>query len=323
MSTKALTRPTARTLSTLTHQARQYASRAQAEHTTAAYRGQWARFEQWCKANGRQSLPAEPGTVADYLAGLAAAGRKFATVAQARAAIRKAHLLAGLAEPTGAPAVLAVVGGIGRTIGTAPAQKAPLSVDDLRALVAACPATLAGARDRALLLVGFWGAFRRSELVALDVEDVHLNGALKITLRFSKTDQLGEGQHKTLPALNDETLCPVHALKAWLDAADIQSGAIFRGVDRWGHLRGGRLTDKQVVRVVKACAERAGLDARRLAGHSLRAGFVTAALDAGAQTIDIREVTGHKTDNMLSRYARRAGRGGVRAIKLMAGEVVK
>lgn len=320
---KALTTKRTNTVAlagTLAEQAKHYAQAAQAENTGRAYAAQWAKFEKWCTEAGRPALPAEPETVAQYLAGLAGAGAKFSTVGQARAAIADHHRRAGALDPVSHPVVRAVVAGIARTTGTAPKQKAPVSLDELRAMAGTCDTnTLAGLRDRALLLVGFWGAFRRSELVALDVDDCHLNGALKITVRRSKTDQTGEGQHKTLPALTDKTLCPVHALRAYLDGAEINSGAIFRRVDRWGHLH-ERMTDRAVALVVKACAKAAGLDARRLAGHSLRAGFVTAAIEAGAQALDVAEITGHRNQNTLGRYVRRAGRGGVRAIKLTAGE---
>ena len=306
-----------------------YARASRAPNTMRAYRFAWRAFAKWCEAEGRLALPADPLTVADYLAFAAQAQKdskahkdseahKPSTLAVHLAAIRAAHKAAGHPDPTADERVAATMRGIRREHGKPPVQREPLSLNDLRALVRACGDDLAGLRDKALLLVGFAGALRRSEIVALDVEHVRLNGVLRITIARSKTDQEGQGITKTIPRLADAELCPVRALRAWLDAAGIASGPIFRSVNRWGKL-GRRLSPYDVARIVKRRAEAAGLDADMLAGHSLRAGFATQAALAGLDPIAIAEVTGHRNLNTLRKYIRAAGRLQADAISRVMG----
>jgi len=306
-TTAIITRPTAQ----------DYARANRASNTLRAYRAAWRAFAAWCEAEGRLALPADPLTVADYLA-FAAQQHKPSTLAVHVAAIRAAHKAAGHPDPTADERVKATLAGIRRVHGQPPAQREPLTLDDLRALVRACGDDLAGLRDRALLLVGFAAALRRSEIVALDVEHIRLNGVLRITLTRSKTDQEGQGVAKTIPRLADAELCPVRALRAWLDAAGIASGPIFRSVNRWGKV-GARLSAYDVARIVKRRAQAAGLDARMLAGHSLRAGFATTAALAGLDAVAIAEVTGHRSLNTLQRYIRAAGRVQADAISRVMG----
>ena len=336
-TTAIITRPTAQ----------DYARANRAPNTYRAYRAAWRRFAEWCEAEGRSALPADPLTVADYLAFAAQArkdsqarkpsqahkdnearkpsqahkdneARKPSTLAVHVAAIAAAHKAAGHPDPTADEHVKATLAGIRRRHGKPPVQREPLTLNDLRALVRACGDDLAGLRDRALLLVGFAAALRRSEIVALDVEHIRLNGVLRITLTRSKTDQEGQGITKTIPRLADQELCPVCALRAWLDAAGIRSGAIFRSISRWGKV-GRRLSPYDVARIVKRRAEAAGLDADMLAGHSLRAGFATVAALAGLDPIATAEVTGHRNLNMLRRYIRAAGRVQADAISRVMG----
>jgi integrase len=213
--------------------------------------------------------------------------------------------------------------GIRRKLGAKPHQKAPLTLADMRKLIS----TLAGddlraVRDRALLLVGYAGAFRRSELVALTRADVRFKqGEMVITLQRSKTDQEGAGSTKTIPSAEDPTICPVVAMRAWLNAAEVNSGHVFRAIDRWGHVRNGQMQGKEVARIVKKACEAAGIDAGQFGGHSLRAGFITTAAEGGAQQWQIAEISGHKPGSkVLEQYIRTAGRGGVRAAKLAYGE---
>ena len=208
--------------------------------------------------------------------------------------------------------------GIRRDLGTAPTKKAALTLDDLRRLVAALPDTLAGHRDRAMLLIGWAGAFRRSELVSLDVADLHINGAIKITLRKSKTDQEGRGMVKTIPPIDDDLIDPVRALKAWLADSGIKSGPLFRRIDRHGVLH-GRLSDKAVALIVKDAAQRAGLEPVQFAGHSLRSGFITAAALAGVEDRDIAAQTGHKSMAVLHDYMQQSGRRAMGAVKAAFG----
>jgi integrase len=193
----------------------------------------------WAVEQGLASLPAAPETVALYLTARAGQGRRPATLEQDLAAIAGAHRAAGLPSPRDAEAVRMVRAGIRRERGTAPRQVAPLLAGHVRALVGALPRTLLGMRDRALLLVGFAGAFRRSELAALRVEDLDwTDEGLKVRLRRSKTDQEGEGRTVEIPRGARAALCPVRALEAWLTAAGVTAGAVFREVTRHGAVGG-------------------------------------------------------------------------------------
>lgn len=290
----------------LAEQARTFAVAARAERTRDAYRQQWSAFEAFCQVHGLRSMPAAPSTVAMYLSARAAEGRKVATLAQALAAISQAHQLAGHTSPRSSTAVRETFKGIRRTLGSAPAQKAPLLASQLRAIAAELPETLGAQRDRALLLVGFAGAFRRSELVALDVSDCAFSTeGLTITLRRSKTDQEGLGRKVGLPYGSKASVCPVRALQAWLDAAGVTEGALFRSVDRHGNV-GGELGGRDVARIVKRAAAASGLDAKVFAGHSLRAGLATSAAKAGKGAHAIMKTTGHRSVAMVQRYIRDA-----------------
>jgi len=196
--------------------------------------------------------------------------------------------------------------GIRRTLGTAPSQKTPVVTAELRRLLVTCPDdTLAGLRDRALLIVGFAGGFRRSELVALDVADLQESSdGVRITVRQSKTDQEGAGREVGIPHGQHPETCPVRALRAWREAAGISEGAVFRGVNRHDQMQVGRLTDRAVALIVKRAAERAGLDPSTYAGHSLRAGLATAAAAGGAPERSIMRQTGHKSVVMVRQYIR-------------------
>ena len=192
-----------------------------------------------------------------------------------------------------------------RAIGAAPEQKAPATADRIAAMAALAPDTLAGKRDRALLLLGFARAFRRSELVALQVEDLlEAEGGYRVLIRRSKTDQEGQGQEIAIPA--GGKLRAVEAVKAWLAAAGIAEGPVFRPVAKGGRLMMEALTDRSVANIVKAYAERTGLDPAAYAGHSLRAGFLTSASEHGANVLKMMEVSRHKSVDTLRGYVRRA-----------------
>src|ERR1022692_2455353 len=195
--------------------------------------------------------------------------------------------------------------GIRRTMGTAAVQKAAALTDDIRAMVAVTDSGLIGARDRAMILLGFAGAFRRSELVGLDVEDCAFSkDGLTITLRRSKTDQDGAGRKIGIPYGSNPETCPVRVLQSWMEQSGITSGALFRSITRHGRLRPGRLSGIDVARVVKKLARRTGLDAAKYAGHSLRAGHATTAAIAGASERSIMNQTGHRSVQMVRRYIR-------------------
>jgi len=292
------------TLPQLADATRAYIDDAQAPATRRAYQSDWRDFTAWCDARALTFLPAEAATVALYASDLAPR-RKYATIQRRISSISQAHQAAGLESPTRSLLVRKALAGIRRTHGTAQTGKAPAVVEDLRRMVDTLSDTLAGLRDRALLLVGFAGAFRRSELVSLDVSDVVFErGGLVITLRRSKTDQEGAGTKKGLPYGSNPDTCPVRALKDWLAAAPITEGPIFRPIDRHGNLGASRLSDRAVAEIVKRTAAAAGLDAATYSGHSLRAGLATAAAQAGVAERVIMQQTGHKSERMVRKYIR-------------------
>jgi len=225
------------------------------------------------------------------------------------------HRVAGLEPPTNSEAIKAVLAGIRRSLGVAPVRKAPATAEALEAMLAVTPAdSLRGIRDRALLLLGFAGALRRSELVALDVIDLESDvEGVRVIIRRSKTDQEGAGDFVPIP--NGTKLKPVAALLAWLEAASITEGPVFRPITRGGSVRPQRLTDCSVAEIVKARALAAGFDSRVFSGHSLRAGFVTSALAAGADILRVMDQTRHREVRTLETYDRRA-----KAYKGHAGE---
>jgi len=229
---------------------------------------------------------------------------KASTISRRCAAIAYAHKLAGHREPpSNAETVKAVMRGIRRTIGTASTQKASATAELISEMLKHCP-DLKGKRDRALLALGFAGAFRRSELVALRVEGLaEVPDGLRVTIRRSKTDQEGQGYEIAIP--RGYRLRPVEAIQAWLAAAEITSGPVFREVKKGGRVQDAPLTDRAVALIVKRYVELAGLDPAQFAGHSLRAGYVTSAVEANAPLMKIVEPTRHKSVDMVRVYSRR------------------
>lgn len=287
--------------------ARAFASESKAEATRRAYRSDWQAFAAWCDENGLPSLPASPAAVATYASHLANEGRKVSTIGRALVAISQAHKMAGETSPTSAAIVHETMKGIRRAKGSAPTAKAPVLVEQLRAMMTHLPPGLAGRRDRALLALGFAGAFRRSELVALDVSDLAFTGdGLEVTIRRSKTDQEGRGEKIGIPYGGNPATCPVRAVRSWLDGSGIVEGPVFRSVDRWGNLSPARLTDRAVALVVKRYAEAVGLDPALFGGHSLRAGLATQAAKAGKAERVIMRQTRHRSVAMVRRYIRDA-----------------
>ena len=287
--------------------ARDYVSHSKAASTLKAYRTDWRDFETWCAASGLTALPAAPETVALYLAARADT-LKPASLGRRLAAISKAHSSAGYESPASmrhAP-VSETFKGIKRVKGVAQTRKSPLLATQLIRAIATMRVDLVGLRDRVLLLVGFAGAFRRSELVALEVADVEMvEDGLTITLRRSKTDQEGAGRKIGIPRGSTPETCPLRALRAWMEAANITEGPLFRSVNRHGHI-GGRLSAKHVAISVKQAAAAVSLDAKSFAGHSLRAGLVTSAAIHGRSDRSIMNQTGHQSVAMVQRYVRDA-----------------
>jgi integrase len=285
-------------------QAREFIRASKAESTLRGYRADWRDFCAWCKGRCMCPLPTLPDTVAAYIAECASR-LKVGSIQRRLNAIAEAHKAAGEESPTASAMVRNTLKGIRRTLGTAAVQKAPALTDDIRAMVAATDDGLIGLRDRALILLGFAGAFRRAEVVGLDVADLDFGReGLTVTLQRSKTDQAGAGRKIGIPYGANPDTCPVRTLQAWLELGAIVSGPLFRGINRHGHILSGRLSPADVARIVKKLALRAGLDPAKYAGHSLRAGHATSAAISGASERSIMNQTGHRSVQMVRRYIR-------------------
>lgn len=288
-------------------QARRIAAHARAEATEKAYLNDWRHFCAWCRERQLEPLPAAPETLVRYIASLGTERKKASTIERRLASIRILHQVNGHEAPTRHPAVAEMRRGARRLYGVAPTARAPALAADIINMIAALPETLIGVRDRALLLVGFAGAFRRAELVGVDAEHLRFDeSGVRIRIPRSKTDQEGAGEPIGIRATGTPT-CPVAALRDWLDRASIASGPVFRPVDRHGKVAPRRLAPAAVAMVVKRSAAAAGLDPAWFAGHSLRAGLVTEAFARGASEADIMRQTRHKDSRTLRRY-RREGR---------------
>jgi site-specific recombinase XerD len=249
-----------------------FATASRAASTWRAYESDWRIFTAWCQAMDLGALPAAPATVAMFLAAEARNGTAPSTLNRRLSAIRLMHLGARVLSPHNAVEIQEVMRGI-RRLSTRGVVKKEAAVDEqIKRMVDTCDAaTYQGQRDRALLLLGFAGALRRSEIVALDVAHLKLSDeGFVVTIAKSKTDQEGEGQRIAIPRVSDSPYCPVQALLAWMAIAGIDQGPLFRRVTKGNKLTQDRLTDQSVARVIKKLAARAGLIASQYAGHSLQ-----------------------------------------------------
>jgi site-specific recombinase XerD len=289
----------------LAEKARAYARASRSENTLRAYESDLRAFCRWCDQRGLTCLPATVDTVSLYIADVADKMRP-ASLQRRLAAISVAHKAAGYdVSPTSHEVVKSVLSGIRREIGVSQTQKLALSLADVRRLVSDLDdERVIDIRDRALILVGFGGALRRSELVALDVNDVTFEDeGIVLTLRRSKTNQDGKLEQVPISRGSNPSTCPVRALQTWL--AQVNEGPIFRSIDRHGNV-GGRLSDHAVALILKRHAQRVGLDAKKLAGHSLRSGFATTAARAGKSEASIMRQTRHRSVTVARRYIRQA-----------------
>ena len=290
----------------LAEAAQHYIDQSLSVATRKAYASDFRLFTAWCATHAVPASPAAPETVALFLADQAQAGVAASTLTRRLAAIKCAHEAQGHATPTAHKGVTAALKGIRRAKGTAPTKKKAATADIVKEMVRRCPPTLTGKRDRALLLLGFAGAFRRAELVALTVADLaFVDDGLRVTIRKSKTDQEGAGQVIAIPH-GSVLFCPVTALKAWLAVAGIEAGAVFRAVGKGSRVGPVALSDKSVANRVKHYAGQVGLEAADFAAHSLRAGFVTSAAEAGASIFKMAEVSRHRSTDVLAGYVRSA-----------------
>ncbi len=296
-----------------------YVSAARASNTLRGYRSDWKEWCAWCTSTHVDPLASGPAALSRYLTFLAGHGAAVGTMSRRLSAIRFAHRIHDLGDPTANARVVAVWEGIRRTHGAPPEQATPLMPPELFQVLDACPVTriwktrgrppepdLAGARDRALLLVGFVGAFRRSELASLDVEHVveHPNG-LVLSIRRSKTNQFGtEPELVVVPRAGNRQRCAVHALQRWMTLAGLTTGPIFRGVTKGNRPTARALHPESINQLVQAAVARADLDPARYSAHSLRAGFVTYAHLRGASDRAIAHQTRHRSLATLGAYVR-------------------
>ena len=287
-------------------EAETYIRRARAGNTVKAYRSDWTSFEAFCRGRELASLPAAAATVAAY-AVESARRLKAKTIERRLSAISQAHQIAGHASPVEDKIVRTVMAGIRRVKGTAQQGKEPLSGELLRDMFQNAPNDLRSIRDRALLLVGFAGAFRRSELVELRYQDVRFTDeGLIVTIPKSKTDQEGEGQTVGIPYGSHLESCPVRALQTWLDKSNIPHGYLFTAIGRWGREATGKpICDHQLARIIKRLAAGAGLDPQSFSGHSLRSGLATSAAEGGASERAIMDQTRHRSLKQVRKYIRR------------------
>jgi hypothetical protein len=298
-------------VATLADEAASLADDALAPATRAAYRSDWKRWTKWCKLHGFDPVGTS-GPIALYLAELVQQGKKIPTIDRALSAISLAYRLADKPNPRQDPAVSAVFKGARRRIGVAPEQMTAILPTQLQRMVEGLPQTkhevLRSSRNRAALVLGFCGGFRRSELLALEVRDVvEVPEGLKIFIRRSKTDQEGRGRWIGLPYASVYSVCPVRAYKDWLAVSGIAEGPVFRTISQDGMAVLDRaLCARQFADVVKSSAQRVGL-VGKYAGHSLRAGLVTAAMQAKKNPKAIMAQTGHRTMDILLRYVREQG----------------
>lgn len=308
-------------LQAFAERARGYADQSRAANTRRAYASDVRAFATWCEERGEGALPASPAAVLAYLIDHAAT-LKVATLQRRLAAIREQHAAAGFALDTSSAAFRDTWRGIKRAHGQPADKKRPLMTVDLRRAVAILPDSLAGLRDRALILVGFAAALRRSELAGLEV--AQREGAawieerpdgLVIHLGRSKTDQQGEGVEIGVPYGSNMETCPVRSYRAWIKAARLNEGAAFRPIDRHGRIGAEAVTDRAVARIVQRSVEAAALaeghppeEARRLAaayaGHSLRSGLATSAAANDAPGYAIQRQLRHKRFDTTSGYIR-------------------
>jgi site-specific recombinase XerD len=283
---------------------RAYLAAEKSSSTRRGYKSDWADFSAWCEGTSESPLPATPIAVAKYLSQLADGCKKVSTIERRVAAIRYAHKSAGHEPPTNAEGVKAVMRGIRRTKGRKRTKKAPATAELIAKLLNFFPETLRGIRDRAIVLVAFAAALRRSELVDLEVNDVEWRQkGIILHIRRSKTDQEGRGAEIPIPRGN--RLKPVDALEAWLNTSGITEGPIFREVDRHGRVGTQALSGRSVARIVKRAIKSLGLDEKIYSGHSMRAGFVTTSLENGVDVLKIMGITRHTDVNTLREYDRR------------------
>ena len=294
----------------LTYKARRSIYVSRADNTIDAYRADWKDFCDWCKYHEETAFPASPETIVNYINDLAD-NAKANTIARRISALTENFAAAGIKDnPCRFPIVKDAVRGIKRMKGTQQHGKAPILFDDIREMLRYLDGDeLRQARDKAVLLVGFYGAMRRSEIAGLDVEDLNFNRlGLLITLRKSKTDQFDQGQTVAIPYIEDKDLCAVRALQHWLDLSGITTGPVFRSFTKGHHIRKARISDKTIALIVKRYVGLMGMDPAEFGAHSLRHGFATSAAMEHVEEREIMRQTRHRSTAVVRKYIDEADR---------------
>ena len=267
---------------------------SKSNNTLRAYQSDFRDFSLFCSKNGFSSMPTQPKIIALYITNLSKSS-KFSTLKRRIASISVLHKLKGHYLDTKHPIIMENLHGIKRTIGSRQKAKKPILISDLKLIIKAIDKE--NIRDKALILIGFSGGFRRSELVNIYYDDIEfVPEGVKILIKRSKTDQSGEGSIKAIPYFDNQEFCPVVALKNFINVklSNLNEGKVFD------------ISDKSVALIIKKYAEKAGLDSSKYAGHSLRSGFATTAAEFGAEERNIMAMTGHKTTQMVRRYIQEA-----------------
>lgn len=295
----------------LERSAKSYLDKSKSEATKQAYRSDWTTFADWCDEMDFCALPAESSTICLWITHLADLGRAPSTISRSLTSISQAHKILRHQSPTTSPDVVELYKGIRRDKGVAQARAKPLVLADLKKTISCIRPTFLGIRDRAMLAVGWAGALRRSELVALDFEDIDFRTeGLVLTIRSSKTDQEGEGYQLGIPFSSDESFCPTKTLKHWIDLARIDEGPIFFRIGTPGKKfhaeieEKRRLSARAVNLILKKRVSQAGFSKKGYSGHSLRAGFVTTASQQETPEYMIQAHTRHRTTKVLRGYMR-------------------
>ena len=270
---------------------------SKALNTLRAYKADYKDFASFCIKNGFKSMPSEPKIITLYLTHLSKSS-KFSTLKRRLASISVIHKLSGHYIDVKHPMITENLMGIKRILGSHQKAKKPILINDLKLIIKAVDKDkneINRFKNRALILIGFAGGFRRSELVAIFYEDLDfVPEGVKIFVKRSKTDQSGEGMTKGIPYFNNSDYCPVVSLKKWIEKSEIKSGKVFD------------ISDKSVALTIKKYTALAGLDSNKYSGHSLRSGFATSTAELGAEERSIMAMTGHKTTQMVRRYIQEA-----------------
>ena len=283
---------------------------SKANNTLRAYKSDFKDFGGFCIKHGFKSLPTNPKTISLYLTHLSKSS-KMSTLRRRLVSIGVVHKMKGYYLDTKHPIIIENLLGIKRVKGSIQKGKKPILISHLKQIINTINEQeieeIVKLRNKTLILIGFGGGYRRSELISIDHEDLEfVEEGVKIALKKSKTDQFGEGMIKGLPYFTNKIYCPVTNLKNWIKVSKIKSGPIFRRFIKGSSLSKNRLTDQSVVLIIKDCLKLSGIENQNFSGHSLRSGFATVAAESGADERSIMAMTGHKTTQMVRRYIREA-----------------